>query len=144
MVGSASSKRVVSVISPVLLSYTVRARPVAQMHHLLEAQDKKASYARAYLRNVKVHANEHALVGQHGLRHICERGLATEKAVKSAWMTGDGVPQRRQRRAECHYVYTRGGALVGELRTFRCTPRERNGVVVSARLIRVLNMLVAG
>jgi hypothetical protein len=84
MVGRASSRRVVSVISPVLLSYrhqTRRERPTNAAHAPVQRIAHEAlrrTRARTYLGHVEVDADEHALVGQHALRHIRERGLTNE------------------------------------------------------------------
>lgn len=47
-----------------------------------------------------------------------------------------------QRYSAVAQLCTRDGSTSVQRRTFRCTPRERSGVVVSVRPIRVLSMVV--
>lgn len=92
MVGKASSRRVVSVISPVFLSCTVRGREVhAQVQQ--RGRDNLRRARGAYLGNIEVDADEHTLVGQHGRWHIRERGLGNEHVSSQA--PRDGAHRRQ-------------------------------------------------
>ena len=90
MVGRASSRRVVSVISPVLLSYRHQTGGDRQRSSCTSPPytQQSPSHARAHLRDVEVDADEHALVGQHALGYIRERGLANETEEVRATRAG--------------------------------------------------------
>ena len=71
MVGRASSRRVVSVISPVFLS-CVRGQQRGSCHAQAQQRGRDNPRRDAYLGNIEVDADEHTLIGQHGRWHIRE------------------------------------------------------------------------